>query len=89
MRANLTFFFPKIAPIFSKTAPPKDYNGSVVFYFGPSRELKWPYTGTAESLLRGHRLIGSVLTPKKTYLGVTVLSRILGSFQPFKFTVYI
>ena len=65
MRANLTFFFSKIAPIFSKTAPPKDQNGSVVFYFGPSRELKWPNTRRAESPLRGHRLIGAVLTPKK------------------------
>ena len=65
MRANLTFFFSKIAPIFSKTAPPKDQNGSVVFYFGPSPELKWPYTRRAESPLRGHRLIGAVLTPKK------------------------
>ena len=65
MRANLTFFFSKIAPIFSKTAPPKDQNGSVVFYFGPSRELKWPYTRRAESPLRGHRLIGAILTPKK------------------------
>ena len=83
MRANLTFFFPKIAPIFSKTAPPKDQNGSFVFYFSPSRELKWPDTGRAESLLRGHRLIDAVLTPKKTYFGVTVLVPILGSFQPF------
>ena len=65
MRANLTFFFSKIAPIFSKTAPPKDQNGSVDFYFGPSPELKWPYTRRAESPLRGHRLIGAVLTPKK------------------------
>ena len=65
MRANLTFFFSKIAPIFSKTAPAKDQNGSVVFYFGPLRELKWPYTRRAESSLRGHRLIGAVLTPKK------------------------
>ena len=65
MRANLTFFFSKIAPIFSKTAPPKDQNGSVVFYLGPSPELKWPYTRRAESHLRGHRLIGAVLTPKK------------------------
>ena len=65
MRANLTFLFSKITPIFSKTAPPKDQNGSVVFYFGPSRALKWPYTRRAESFLRGHRLIGAVLTPKK------------------------
>ena len=65
MRANLTFFFSKITPIFSKTAPPKDQNDSVVFYFGPSRELKWPYTRRAESPLRGHHLIGAVLTPKK------------------------
>ena len=65
MRANLTFFFSKIAPIFSRTAPPKDQNGSVVFYFGPSRELKWPYTRRAESPLRGQRLIGAVLTTKK------------------------
>ena len=65
MRANLTFFFSKIAPIFSTTAPPKDQNGSVVFYFGPSPELKLPYTRRAESPLRGHRLIGAVLTPKK------------------------
>ena len=65
MRANLTFFFSKIAPIFSKTAPPKDQNGSVVFYFGPSLELKWPYTTRAESPLRGRHLIGAVLTPKK------------------------
>ena len=65
MRANLTFFFSKIAPIFSKIAPPKDQNGSVVFYFGPSPELKWPYARRAESPLRGHGLIGAVLTPKK------------------------
>ena len=65
MRANLTFLFSKIAPIFSKTAPRKDQNGSVVFYFGPSRELKWPYTRRAEAPIRGHRLIGAVLTPKK------------------------
>ena len=65
MRANLTFFFSQIAPIFSKTSPPKDQNGSVVFYFGPSTELKWPYTRRAESPLRGRRLIGAVLTPKK------------------------
>ena len=65
MRANLTFFFSKIAQIFSKTAPPKDQNGSVVFCFGPSPELKRLYTRRAESPLRGHRLIGAVLTPKK------------------------
>ena len=65
MRANLTFFLSKIAPIFSKIAPPKDQSGSVVFYFGHSPELKWPYTTRAESPLRGHRFIGAVLTPKK------------------------
>ena len=65
MKANLTFFFPKIAPILFKTAPHKDQNGGVVFYFSPPRELKWPYTRRAESPLRGHRLIGAVLTPQK------------------------
>ena len=86
MRANLTFFFSQKTPIFSKTAAPKDQNGSVVFYFGPSRELKWPYTGRTESPLRGHRLIGAnmcidLCKPKNALVFCSKISTI--SHSPF------